>query len=187
MQRSFCMSNILISCIYLFQIKGNTTTTDVQITLLLLLFVKWGNVLFPSPQSTILFLLLCSQWIIRSTESPQPPEKKTTSSECVKARTSRLLRERYSGQRCLEASGVFFWLKLQPDSSVSLRVKTKTFGVYCSQLEHISYLLSLMLQARFTFSWVCPLACSSGNLSPTPPPDLDLESNKACWVVALDK
>lgn len=65
--------------------------------------------------------------------------------------------------------------------------KTKTFGVNGSQLEHISYLLSLVLRARFTFSWVCPLACSSGNLSPTPPPDLDSESNKACWVVALDK
>lgn len=118
---------------------------------------------------------------------PSLLEKKNPSTEYVKARTSRLLRERQSGWRCLEASGVFFWLKLQPDSSVSFRVKTKTFGVYGSQLEHISYLLSLMLQARFTFSWVCPLACSSGNLSPTPPPDLDSESNKACWVVALDK
>lgn len=74
------MSNILISCIYLFQIKGNIATTDVQITLLLLPFVKWGNVLFPSPQGTILFLLLRSQRIITSTESPQPPEKKPTSS-----------------------------------------------------------------------------------------------------------
>ena len=108
------------------------------------------------------------------------PQNKPLSSECVKAGTRRLLRERQSGRRCLEASGVFFWLKLQPDSLVSFRVKTKTFGVYGSQLVHISYLLSLMLQARFTFSRVCPLACSSGNLSPTPPPDLDLESNKAC-------
>lgn len=118
---------------------------------------------------------------------PQKKKKKTLFSECVKAKTSWLLSERQSGRQCLEASGVFSWLNLQPDSSVSFRVKTKTFGVYRSQLVQISYLLSLMLQARFTFSWVCPLACSSGNLSPTPPPDLDLESNKACWVVALDK
>lgn len=85
---------------------------------------------------------------------------------CVKARISHLLRQRQTGRRCLEASGEFSWLRFQPDSSVSFTVKTKTFGVYDSQLEHISYLLSLMLQARFTFSWVCQLACSSGNLPP---------------------
>lgn len=88
----------------------------------------------------------------RKEKQRKKKRKKKTSSECVKARTSRLLRERQSRWQCLEASGVFFWLKLQPDSSVSLRLKTKTFGVYCSQLEHISYLLSLVLQARFTFS-----------------------------------
>lgn len=30
---------------------------------------------FPWRQGTVLFFLLCSEWIIRSTESPQPPEK----------------------------------------------------------------------------------------------------------------
>lgn len=34
---------------------------------------------------------------------------------CVKARTGRLLRERQTGRRCLEASGVFFWRELRPD------------------------------------------------------------------------
>lgn len=103
------------------------------------------------------------------------------------AGTRCLSRERQRRRRCLEASGVFFWLQLQPDSSVSFKVKTKTLGVHASQLQHISCLLSLVLQARFTFSWVCRLACSSGNLSPTPPPDLDLRSNKTCRVVVLDK
>lgn len=149
----FCTPNILISCSYFLRTRGNTATAAVVIILLLFLYVKWGNLLFltsprvPSHSS-------CSV-PGESSDRLNHPRKKTkqkTSSECVKARPSWLLRERQSGQRCLEASAVFFWLKLQPDSSVSFRVKTKTFGVNCSQLEHISYLLSLMLQARFTFS-----------------------------------
>lgn len=146
----------------------------------LLLFVKGGKLL----ELPFLTMNHQIQWIIPAAR--QNKKTKKPSSECVKARTSQLLRERQTGQQCLEASGVFSWLELQSDSSVSFRVKTKTFEVYGSQLENI-YLLSLMLQAQFTFSWVCPLGCSSGNLSPTPPPDLDLGSNKTCWVVALDK
>lgn len=145
--------------------------------LYLLLFVKGGKLL----ELPFLTMNHQIQWII-----PAARQNKKNS-ECVKARTSQLLRDRQTGQQCLEASGVFSWRKLQSDSSVSFRVKTKTFEVYSSQLENISYLLSLMLQAQFTFSWVRPLGCSSGNLSPTPPPDLDLGSNKTCWVVALDK
>lgn len=53
-----------------------------------------------------------------------------TSCVCVcvcEARTGRLLRQRQTGRRCLEACGVFFWRELRPDL-VSFGAENKNIG-----------------------------------------------------------
>lgn len=57
----------------------------------------------------------CWRRVIKYWLIPACWNKRKTSSECAKARTGRLLRERQTGRRCLEASGVFFWRELRPD------------------------------------------------------------------------
>lgn len=79
-----------------------------------------------------------------------------------------------------------FWPTLQPDSSVSFRAKTQKHSEWTAHSESTSLICYHLcsrpgLHSPECVHWrvhpeICPL-----------PPDLDMESNKACWVVALDK
>lgn len=97
------------------------------------------------------------------------------------------LRERRSGRRRLEASAVFFWPKLRPDSSASFGAKNK--NIWSEALAARAHLLFVItcapgpvyiLLSVSTGVFIRNSVPSTPNNPPRPSPDLDMESNKAC-------
>lgn len=120
-------------------------------------------------------------WLVPARRTNRKP-----SFECVKVRAGWLLRERQTGRRCLEASGVFFWRELQPGGVLRSRKQKQsecTAHSYSTSLICYRLCSGLGLHSPECVHW----RGHPETLSPPPPPDLDSQTNKARRVVALDK
>lgn len=106
---------------------------------------------------------------------------------CVKARTGRLLRERQTGRRCLEASGVFFWRWPRPDF-VSFGAENKnTWRARLAATAHHLFVIACAAVPVYILQSVSTGVFIRKSVPSAPPPDLDSEINKAGRAVALDK